>query len=144
VIEIYEAEHPKSKRGSKSDESFDVPEAAKRLGISHALVRKLVKEKRLKSHRIGKLIRFTKKDIDEFISSQKNEMQGKSPRIIKKRSPEPRQRKETETPTTPTREEIRALWQSSKREMPLYGSSKRADVRDGRGPRAKRKQRQSE
>ena len=108
VIEIYEEQQRKPERRSTSDESFDVNEAARRLGVRTGLVRKLVREQRLRHHRIGRLLRFSQQDIDDFISSQKTEIRGTTPRTSKKRSLEPKRK--TETPPTPTREEIRNLW----------------------------------
>jgi excisionase family DNA binding protein len=89
VIEIYEEQHRKPEHHSKSDESFDVHEAAKRLGIHTGLVRKLVREGRLRYHRIRRLLRFSQHDIDDFISSQKTEIRGTTPRTSKKRSATP-------------------------------------------------------
>ena len=84
VIEIYEEQHRKPEQRSKSDESFDVHEAARRLGVRTGLVRKLVRERRLRHHRIGRLLRFSQQDIDDFISAQKTDIRGTTPRTSKK------------------------------------------------------------
>src|SRR5208283_484703 len=64
LIEIYDEQQRKPEQRSTSDESFDVNEAARRLGVSTGLVRKQVRERRLRHHRIGRLIRFSQQDID--------------------------------------------------------------------------------
>jgi excisionase family DNA binding protein len=144
LIEIYDEQKRKPEQTATSDASFDVSRAAILLGVRTGLVRRLVREGRLGYHRIGRLLRFSQQDIDDFISSQKKDAQKKLPHVIKIRSVEPRQRKDTETSTPPTREEIKDLWQSSKREIPIYGSSKETSNSSGRRPRARRKPRQSE
>jgi excisionase family DNA binding protein len=86
VIEIYEEQKRKPEQRSTSDESFDIHEAARRLGVSNGLVRKQVRERRLRHHRIGRLLRFSQQDIDDFISAQKTEIRGTTPRTSKKPS----------------------------------------------------------
>ena len=86
LIEIYDEQQRKPEQRSTSDESFDVNEAARRLGVRTGLVRKLVREQRLRHHRIGRLLRFSQQDIDDFILSQKTEIRGTTSRTSKKRS----------------------------------------------------------
>ena len=86
LIEIYDEQKRKPEQRSTSDESFDVNEAARRLGVRTGLVRKQVRERRLRHHRIGRLLRFSQQDIEDFISAQKTDIRGTTPRTSKKRS----------------------------------------------------------
>lgn len=46
-----------------------IPEAASRLGTTQRFVRRLVAERRIGYVKIGRFVRFTIEDIDEFIAA---------------------------------------------------------------------------
>jgi excisionase family DNA binding protein len=46
---------------------IDVNEAALRLGVSPRFVRRLVDERRIPFHKIGKFVRFDPADVDRYI-----------------------------------------------------------------------------
>ena len=54
------------------DNWIGVEELAKYLGIKSVTVRKWIKEGKLPSHRIGKLWKFKKTEIDDWIKSGKS------------------------------------------------------------------------
>ena len=96
---------------STSDAYFDVHEAAARLKVRPGLVRKLVKCNRLKAHKVGKLLRFSQDDLDEFIAAQKvaavekkRKLPTRKPRLL------PVVKKEAESDIL-TKEELDSLWQ---------------------------------
>lgn len=94
---------------------FDVNEAARRIGVGPGLVRKLVKDELLTAHRTGRLLRFSQKGIDEYLSSntvgvrtvtkaQKLSQKRREPYITPAKI-------EPEVPTQqPAAEDIRKLW----------------------------------
>ncbi|MFE2752814.1 helix-turn-helix domain-containing protein [Actinosynnema sp. NPDC059335] len=48
---------------------FSVPEAAEYMSTTERFVRRLVAERRIPFHRLGRLIRFKKADLDAFIEA---------------------------------------------------------------------------
>jgi excisionase family DNA binding protein len=46
---------------------IDINEAATRLGVSPRFVRRLVDERRIPFHKIGKFVRFDPADVDRYI-----------------------------------------------------------------------------
>jgi excisionase family DNA binding protein len=69
---------PGSKRSEKKrvprcDTGLDVHQVAKILGCKPGLVYKLVKDGKLRSRRDGRLLRFTRENVDEYIRYQEKE-----------------------------------------------------------------------
>ncbi|RKT53071.1 excisionase family DNA-binding protein [Saccharothrix australiensis] len=50
-------------------EHFSVPEAAEYMSTTVRFVRRLIAERRVPFHRLGRLIRFKKVDLDAFIEA---------------------------------------------------------------------------
>ena len=57
----------------KSSKMLDIPAAAERLGVTERFIKRLVLERRLTYHKVGKFIRFDPADIDDFLTSCKVE-----------------------------------------------------------------------
>ncbi len=53
-----------------------VVELANRLGTSERFVRRLVSERRVPFHKVGKFVRFDPRDIDEWLSDHRVEAVG--------------------------------------------------------------------
>jgi excisionase family DNA binding protein len=59
-----------------ADTPLDVPECAKRLGVSVPYVRKLVQHRAIPFHRVGRRIVFARPDIDRFFEAGRVEPEG--------------------------------------------------------------------
>lgn len=57
---------------SQSDNYINLEEAAEYLGVKPATVRTWIKSKDLPAHRIGKLWKFKRSEIDEWVISGKS------------------------------------------------------------------------
>lgn len=57
---------------SQNDNYINLEEAAEYLGVKPATVRTWIKSKDLPAHRIGKLWKFKRSEIDEWVTSGKS------------------------------------------------------------------------
>ena len=48
-------------------EMLDVPEAAQKLGVSEAMVRKMVHNRLIAYHKVGDRVVFSLRDVDKFL-----------------------------------------------------------------------------
>ena len=55
-----------------NDNYIGIEEAAEFLGVKAATIRKWIKEKNMPAHKIGKLWKFKKSEIEEWINSGKS------------------------------------------------------------------------
>ncbi len=93
----------------RRDTGLDVHEVAEILGCKPGLVYKLVKDGKLRSRRDGRLLRFTRENVDEYIRSQEKEGAGqRQPQQRQRKKFEPAMRNEPESNEL-TREEIDSL-----------------------------------
>ncbi len=58
---------------SKNDNYIGIEEAAEYLGVKTSTIRSWIKKKNMPFHRIGgKLLKFKRSEIDEWVDSEKN------------------------------------------------------------------------
>ena len=63
---------PRSTReASKSDALLGVGDLAKLLGTSERFVRRLIAERRLPFHKVGKYVRFDPRDVDRWLAENR-------------------------------------------------------------------------
>lgn len=55
------------------DPLIDIEQAATRLGVSVRFMRRLVDERRIPFHKIGKFVRFDPADLDRWVASRRIE-----------------------------------------------------------------------
>ena len=67
--------HPVPDRPAEATQShrllLDIPALAVQLSVTERFVRRLVEERRVPFHKIGKFIRFHPADIDKWVNNQK-------------------------------------------------------------------------
>ncbi len=81
IDEVFQGEHPnyftsknpEKEHRSRRDTGLDVHEVAEILGCKPGLVYKLIKDGKLRSRRDGRLLRFTRENVDAYIRSQEKE-----------------------------------------------------------------------
>ncbi len=56
-----------------SDELIGIKQLASRLGVSERFVRRLVEERRIAFHKIGRYVRFDPCDVDDWIARNRIE-----------------------------------------------------------------------
>ncbi|WP_420452009.1 helix-turn-helix domain-containing protein [Ilumatobacter sp.] len=67
---------PPTAEGGPSPEPLallGIPEVAERLGTPERFVRRLVAERRVPFHKVGKYVRFDQRDIDRYLAAQRVE-----------------------------------------------------------------------
>ena len=60
-------------------ELLDVHQAAKRLNVSERFIRRIVAERRIAVHRIGRHVRLRADDIESFIAAARQEPRKRRP-----------------------------------------------------------------
>lgn len=60
---------------------LDVPQVAERLNVSERSVRRWAYEKRLSSVKLGKLLRFKQKDVEQFVEDHHQTCQGNQKQV---------------------------------------------------------------
>jgi excisionase family DNA binding protein len=63
---VYVNRRPATNHPTPSAPLIDIAEAAARLGVSVRLMRRLVDERRIAFHKIGRYVRFDPADVDAF------------------------------------------------------------------------------
>lgn len=59
--------------GQKQDNYINIDEVAEYLGVKTSTIRAWIKKKNMPSHRVGgKLLKFKRSEIDEWVNSEKN------------------------------------------------------------------------
>ena len=59
--------------GQKNDNYINIDEAAEYLGVKTSTIRAWIKKKNMPSHSVGgKLLKFKRSEIDEWVDSEKN------------------------------------------------------------------------
>ncbi len=56
-----------------SEELIGIEQLASRLGVSDRFVRRLVEERRIAFHKIGRYVRFDRSDVDDWIARNRIE-----------------------------------------------------------------------
>lgn len=57
---------------NQNDNYIGVDEAAEYLGVKPITVRNWVKKEKIPAHRVGKLLKFKRSELDEWVSSGKS------------------------------------------------------------------------
>jgi excisionase family DNA binding protein len=57
--------------GGVSEPLMDIPQAAKRLGVTARFVRRLVAERRIPHYKVGHFVRFDPNEIDDWLQAQR-------------------------------------------------------------------------
>jgi len=93
----------------RCDTGLDVHQVAEILGCKPGLVYKLVKDGKLRRRRDGRLLRFTRENVDEYIRSQEKEgPEQRQPQQRKRKKFEPAMRNQPKANEL-TREELDSL-----------------------------------
>ena len=61
------------RRGAVERPMLGIPQLAERLGTTERFVRRLVCERRIPFHKVGKYVRFDPRDIDDYLAERRVE-----------------------------------------------------------------------
>ena len=64
-----------STRGAAERPMLGIPQLAERLGTTERFVRRLVCERRIPFHKVGKYVRFDQNDVDDWVAFRRVEAQ---------------------------------------------------------------------
>lgn len=64
-----------TRRGATERPMLGIPQLAERLGTTERFVRRLVCERRIPFHKVGKYVRFDQDDVDDWVAFRRVEAQ---------------------------------------------------------------------